>query len=140
MTDELKPVRCGCGGEARIGKIYGDAWTVECTECGIQSGCYDTEAEAITAWNRAMGGVVSYPCTNPNGVYTSGCTITNTTDPNEDFHPVRDCMVGKERTAKAEWSEVDGCHLCGECGFAVTPHCDVYCSHCGVRLKWGDDE
>ena len=55
MTDELKPVHCGCGGEARIGKIYGDAWTVECTECGIQSGCYDTEAEAITAWNRAMG-------------------------------------------------------------------------------------
>lgn len=54
MSKELKPVRCGCGGEARIGKIYGDAWTVECTECGIQSGCYDTEAEAITAWNRAM--------------------------------------------------------------------------------------
>ena len=55
MSDKLKPVHCGCGGEARIGKIYGDAWTVECTECGIQSGCYDTEAEAITAWNRAMG-------------------------------------------------------------------------------------
>ena len=54
MTDELKPVRCGCGGEARIGKIYGDAWTVEGTECGIQSGCYDTEDEAITAWNTAM--------------------------------------------------------------------------------------
>lgn len=55
MSNDLKPVRCGCGGEARTGKIYGDAWTVECTECGIQSGCYDTEAEAITAWNRAMG-------------------------------------------------------------------------------------
>lgn len=55
MNKELKPVRCGCGGEARVGKIYGDAWTVECTECGIQSGCYDTKAEAITAWNRAMG-------------------------------------------------------------------------------------
>ena len=52
---ELNPVNCGCGGEARIGKIYGDAWTVECTECGIQSGCYDTETEAITAWNKAMG-------------------------------------------------------------------------------------
>jgi hypothetical protein len=55
MNNELKPVQCGCGGEARTGKIYGYAWTVECTECGIQSGCYDTEAEAIQAWNRAMG-------------------------------------------------------------------------------------
>ena len=99
MTDELKPVRCGCGGEARIGKIYGDAWTVECTECAIQSGCYDTEAEAVTAWNRAMG----------------------------------------ERT-KGEWSEIDGCHLCGECGFAVTPHCDVYCAECGAKLDWSDHE
>lgn len=42
----------------------------------------------------------------------------------------------KERTAKAEWSEVDGCHLCGECGFAVTPNCDVYCAGCGARLEW----
>lgn len=41
-----------------------------------------------------------------------------------------------ERTAKVEWSEVDGCHLCGECGFAVTPNCDVYCAGCGARLEW----
>ena len=53
--NKKQPVPCGCGGEARIGKIYCDAWTVECTECGIQSGCYDTEVEAIEAWNRAMG-------------------------------------------------------------------------------------
>ena len=59
-----KPVKCGCGGEARIGKIYGDAWTVECTECGIQSGCYDTEAEAITAWNTAMTPHCCMTCQN----------------------------------------------------------------------------
>ena len=51
----LKPVRCGCGGEAQTGKSYGAFYSVECMNCGMQSGYYDTEAEAITAWNRAMG-------------------------------------------------------------------------------------
>ena len=56
MTDELKPVRCGCGGEAKI--IHGDYRTsVYCTNCGIQTCYYATEAEAIEAWNRAMSGV-----------------------------------------------------------------------------------
>ena len=45
-----------------------------------------------------------------------------------------------ERTAKVEWSEVDGCHLCGECGFAVCPNCDVYCAGCGVKLDWSGNE
>lgn len=43
-----------------------------------------------------------------------------------------------ERTVKAEWSEVDGCHLCSECGFAVTPNCDVYCAGCGAKLDWSE--
>ena len=45
-----------------------------------------------------------------------------------------------ERTAKVEWSEVDGCHLCGECGFAVCPNCDVYCAGCGAKLDWSGNE
>lgn len=45
-----------------------------------------------------------------------------------------------EREAKAEWSEVDGCHLCGECGFAVAPKCDMYCAGCGCKLDWNDNE
>ena len=60
--DELKPVRCGCGGEAKIGKNewHYDTGTIEeyyvyCEECLTATGAYDTEAEAITAWNRAMG-------------------------------------------------------------------------------------
>lgn len=54
MTEELTPVRCGCGGKAVLGyqsQMYG----VRCSECFITIGGYDTEAEAITAWNRAMG-------------------------------------------------------------------------------------
>lgn len=109
MTDELKPVRCGCGGEAKVIKSRLDPWFIYCDKCKMCSGYYDTEAEAITAWNRAMSGNVQ-ECAKD-----ARCT---------------------ERTAKAEWSEVDGCHLCGECGFAVCPNCDVYCAGCGARLEW----
>lgn len=57
-----KPVKCGCSGESRI---Y--SWNEEddgvqsihyhaiCMKCGIETNAYDTEAEAITAWNKAMG-------------------------------------------------------------------------------------
>ena len=60
MTDELKPVRCGCGGEANIHKddsTFGQMpiYTVSCNTCGMRSGRRSTEAEAVTAWNKAMG-------------------------------------------------------------------------------------
>ena len=58
--NELKPVRCGCGGEAKIDKhTYYRAlptYGVRCHRCGQQtSQFYMNEAEAITAWNKAMG-------------------------------------------------------------------------------------
>ena len=58
MTDELKPVRCGCGGEALpcYCDIFGTKyWSVTCQECLTHTDRFDTEAEAVTAWNRAMG-------------------------------------------------------------------------------------
>lgn len=154
MNDnELKPVNCGCGGEAAVnytlvtflGKDM--RYCVRCEDCGIMTNWYHTEAEAIEAWNKAMGGVVTYPSTTPNGVYTSGCTTTNTTDPNEDFHPVRDFMVNPERTAKVEnISDYrlpinDYCFIkkgdCGNCGFVVTEG-DKYCRECGAKLEWNE--
>ena len=63
MTDELKPVRCGCGGEATTGTIFYEGavrygikqqYYAECQNCKTRTFRYDTEAEAITAWNRAM--------------------------------------------------------------------------------------
>lgn len=58
MTDELKPVRCGCGGEAKIiSSVVADrkSYMVYCEKCRILTNGHYSEAEAITAWNRAMG-------------------------------------------------------------------------------------
>lgn len=118
MSEKLKPVRCGCGGEARVGKIYGDAWTVECTECAIQSGCYDTEAEAIEAWNMAMG------------TTEKSSTVERTAKVIE-----HDASITDTDGYKYQRSE----YLCGNCKKKVLGG-DEYCSHCGCRLDWGDDE
>ena len=57
MADGMKPVRCGCGGEAVV-KMWAEPDTpflVMCEKCKASSGDYSSEAEAIEAWNRAMG-------------------------------------------------------------------------------------
>ena len=54
MTDELKPVRCGCGGEAML-LVDMNNYSIMCRKCGISTENYDTETEAIGAWNTAMG-------------------------------------------------------------------------------------
>ena len=60
MTDELKPCPF-CGGEAKIkcGEIvnrYNTAvyrhYHVECMSCGVDTRNFDTDDEAIEAWNR----------------------------------------------------------------------------------------
>lgn len=50
MTDELKPVRCGCGGEAKVNSLVTKGYYIKCSKCGIMQtvGKY-SEAEAITA-------------------------------------------------------------------------------------------
>ena len=59
MTDELKPVRCGCGGEAFVHLMGFEKvetrYYVQCDECGTRTEIQYTEAEAIEAWNKAMG-------------------------------------------------------------------------------------
>ena len=50
-----KPVRCGCGGEAVIHEQEYGEFDVYCPMCFITTDDYNTEAEAIEAWNRAMG-------------------------------------------------------------------------------------
>ena len=57
MSEELKPVNCGCGGEAQVlHPSYTHCIVVMCGKCGIKTPYMNTEAEAIKAWNRAMSG------------------------------------------------------------------------------------
>ena len=55
MANELKPVNCGCGGEAEVLKFNNDSWIVMCNKCRISSENYTSKDKAITAWNQAMG-------------------------------------------------------------------------------------
>lgn len=65
MTEQLKPVRCGCGGEAKVEIVKGyDPFKVKpitiwhrviCNKCHTSTDAFPTEAEAITVWNKAMG-------------------------------------------------------------------------------------
>lgn len=63
MSEELKPVKCGCGGETVIMPTPSGRFAVGCKKCDICTGLYNTEAEAITAWNRAMSGIPRNPST-----------------------------------------------------------------------------
>lgn len=59
MSEELKPVRCGCGGEASVDYFIGEpsegaSYVVYCRKCEIQTMSYDTMTEAIQAWNTAV--------------------------------------------------------------------------------------
>lgn len=108
MSEELKPCPF-CGGEAQTGKSYSGFYSVECMNCGMQSGYYDTESEAITAWNRAMGERTAK-------VIEHDASITVT-----DGY-------------KYQRSE----YLCGACKKKVIGG-DEYCSHCGCRLDWDED-
>ena len=57
MSDELKPVRCGCGGKSQVFFPFtnNSVYMIECKKCGICTSAYETETEAIQAWNKAMG-------------------------------------------------------------------------------------
>ena len=113
MTDKLTPVRCGCGGEAKIDwALQPDGvyiTGVYCENCGTKTiPFWGKEKDkaidyAVTTWNRAMG----------NG---------------DKLSPV-------ERTAKAEYSDAAGEYLCKACGHVVQIE-DLFCCGCGAKLDW----
>ena len=105
----LKPVRCGCGGEAVLCESdkydsFDFTYMIYCKECGISSDVYDTEAEAIEAWNRAMS--------------------------------AKDINVHDKNTVIVEPFTTDMNHVgyC-KCGYLVNAEWK-YCPHCGARLEW----
>ena len=80
MSEELKPVNCGCGGESVVReRVYG-GYEVYCSRCFITTDDCETETEAIQAWNRAMGAGKSeiaitkgYWMTTYDGLHCSVC-------------------------------------------------------------------
>ena len=48
---ELKPCPF-CGGEAKMIKIGGATYFIQCNECHSTSGAFSTSEEAVEAWNK----------------------------------------------------------------------------------------
>lgn len=135
MTDKLTPVRCGCGGEAKVETDHDtiqpvapiDWKRVVCTKCNIRTTWRKTEDEAITAWNLAMG--TDIRTLMKVFAYDATCAI---------------CKKKKERIAKVEVVEKPNVFKCSECGqyFHRTAWGSPveYCSRCGARLDWSEHE
>ena len=113
MEDEIKIMNCGCGGEAKVQRVRtlkSHVLVVMCTMCEIATNYYTTEAEAIQAWNKAMG---AKDINVPNKFAT-------------------DTNVGN-KTAKFKQ---DGEFLrCGKCNHIVDSGYK-YCPKCGSRLEF----
>ena len=55
---DSEPVRCGCGGEAKVFETPlkdCEGYFVQCDSCKTATFLWLSEAEAVQAWNRAMG-------------------------------------------------------------------------------------
>lgn len=113
MSEELKPFRCGCGGEAEVYTQPLLGCYVICRNCGMRTRLFINRAEAIEAWNRAMG-----------------ATDTNVGDKE------RTAKVEKVDT-NSPHSQVYKCCECGQYTHRTAWSRDVhYCPSCGVRLEW----
>ena len=109
MSEELKPVRCGCGGEAHYEAYenynFGSyiAHIMICDKCGMRTAEWPSEAEAIMAWNRAMS--KQAPLAKVNEIATRSY-----------------CGECGERLDDYD-------DICGEPPIK-------YCPMCGARLEW----
>ena len=97
-----KPINCGCGGEAfsHFIPLMGNlpSCFIYCKKCGIKTIPFQTESEAITAWNKAMGertAKVSNQIFNNSNPYTVGAWIGT-------------CECGELVSYSSKY-----CHMCG---------------------------
>ena len=111
MSEKLKPVNYGCGGEAKTYKSpINRKVLLQCSSCGIETKFFNTEAEVIQAWNTAMG---AKDINVPNKFAT-------------------DINVGNKTTKFKQ----DGEFLrCGKCNHIVDSGYK-YCPNCGCRLEF----
>lgn len=132
MTDELKPIRCRCGGEAH--HVSASCWNhrVICKNCGTQTKVFYTAIEAIEVWNRAMSAKdINVPnkfATDINVEKKIAKVVRKTKTYN-----LPTTIPHVIDTRKEWWDE------CENCSTTVEPS-DRYCSHCGAKLDWSGNE
>lgn len=140
MNDKLRLVHCGCGGEASIIDYQGDGYTsyyCYCIKCNIGTDLYETEEEAIEAWNKAMENNIQI----------------NVQINEEKFEQLKNEIVQEllksikitvaaepEKTAKVTNIVLTSlppqdAYICSNCGNRVEK-IDHYCSQCGAKLEW----
>ena len=129
MTEELKPVHCGCGGKAvAIGDADNNIYFVKCDKCWISTDLFHSKDEAIRAWNRAIG--------------------RNTEEKLKAFWDGMSAEMKAEsaelkRTAKVVRVDKKNfkCLNCGQNFHAyMWAHPTNYCSFCGAKLDWSGNE
>lgn len=68
----MKPINCGCGGEARVLHRVEKGYYVICRDCFTRTDFKVTESEAISAWNKAMSGNANVLKSEYKRGYTDG--------------------------------------------------------------------
>ena len=126
MTDELTPVHCGCGGEAKVVKheyyMCSPTYGVTCYKCGTATNQgFATEAEAVQAWNRAMSGADHFR------------EVTKMVERKKGEWEVQP-STGEDRPS-IWWK----CSECGHVIFSETEHdrkeFHAFCSRCGADMR-----
>ena len=116
MENELKPIRCRCGGEARLVKIANECYEcvyyqVMCMSCRTKTDwSFQTMDEAVKAWNKVMDKNIGH-------VIERDLVVT---DPDG---------YGYHRIS----------YHCENCDHRVIRG-DNFCSQCGCELIWSDNE
>lgn len=91
-------------------------YAVECNKCGICTCEYDTEAEAIEAWNRAMG------------IAEKSSTVERTAKVKEDEWT-------EHKMLSRDYGKIYYQHDCS-CNLYESPY--PFCPNCGMKMKRGD--
>lgn len=117
MNEEMKAVSCGCGGEVYVygikHNVNESSYVCECVKCGISTRPWETEAEAVREWNRAMSGSTE-----------KSSTVDRTT-----------------KVETVEKPNVYKCSECGQYFHSTAWGSPVmYCSRCGAKLDWSGNE
>ena len=93
---------------------------VRCEDCGVMTADYDTEAEAVEAWNRSMSGSAEEKLK----AFWDGMSAE---------------MKEERKKGRWQWRKGSDCWECSECHAVlesddIVRHNFYYCYHCGADM------